>query len=432
MSPAADRILASLGASASAGDPAAAGDRTDIAPALSDPVRTSEYDAGLPTGTIEHCTGLALALGALAGAAASGLGVAIQVRLPEVMAAAYGSAFAMRPAPPQPVEGGGWLHSDLGAAGDRSTFDTLVSSLPPSATAAEVAAAAQEWRLPVCDYRSRPGGPPAWPWSFEAGAAPARGPRSRRVLDLTNMWAGPLATWLLRSLGWSVTKVEPAFRPDGFRALDGGGIHPGGVPCAPGRDSAMWNALNHGKEIVDLDLRETADRERFVDLAADSDVVIDSFSPRVMPNFGLTLPEGPLYVSLPAFPPGPARDWVAYGTGIHALSGLGDLGDGRFAAPAVSYPDPVAGFTAALAVVAALAGRERGVPIARVECPLFGAAQPLLRWASRPSPVGSSEDGIGARLLHAGDPLGLFERRSVCGGALAHPAGIFRAKQNVF
>lgn len=422
------------------------GARPDLVPGLVDTLPAGdigppgEFGEGLPAGVVEHCTALALALGAVAGSPVSGVGVAVQVRLPEVMAAAYGSTRSMTPAPPRPVAGGGFVHADLGAPGDTDAFETLLSTLPPGATAREVAEAAQEWRLAVCEYRPPaapgPGGGPPWsPWSFGPGPVPT-GPvgRPARVLDLTNMWAGPLATWLLQSLGWSVTKVEPSFRPDGFRSLDGRGIHPGDRQCDPGQDSAMWNALNGGKRIVDLDLRLRSDRDRFVDLAAESDVVIDSFSPRVMANFGLRLPEGPLYASIPAFPPGPRRDWVAYGTGIHALSGLGDVGRSRPVAPAVSYPDPVAGFTAALAVAAAVTGRRRGVPIGRLECPLSSAVQPLLASATGggPSPLVADCAGVGARLFAVARSAGLLEPRTVCGRPLLHPRGVFVSKQNVF
>ena len=60
---------------------------------------------------------------------------------------------------------------------------------------------------------------------------------------------------------------------------------------------------------------------------------------------------------MPVFPPGPRRHWVAYGTGVHAASGLGDVGGGGFAAPAVSYPDPLGGITAAFAALCAAVGR---------------------------------------------------------------------------
>jgi hypothetical protein len=404
---------------------AAPAERGDLRPTLVEPAPV-DVDAGLPFGTVGYCTGVALAMAALAGAAVSGVGVAVQTRLPEVMAASYGSGFSMRPAPPVAAPGGGRLHADLGSTGDRETYATMLSTLPPSAGAARVARTAQEWRLAVCDYRPRVEAGAQVPFGFAAGPRrPTAGGRLR-VLDLTNMWAGPLATWLLQSLGAAVTKVEPAFRPDGFRALDGRGIHPDGRPCDPGRDSAMWNALNQGKTVVDLDLREAADRRRFLDLAAGSDVVIDSFSPRVMPNFGLDLPEGPMYVSMPAFPAGPERDWVAYGTGVHAVSGLGDTGTGGFAEPAVSYPDPVAGFTAALAVMAGL----RDPSVARVECPLASAVQPLLRFSG--GLEGGPIDGRGAALLEQAGTLGLLAERPVCGRPRAHPNRVFEAKQNVF
>ena len=422
MSEVADRFLVWLGAR-----PAAGG---DLAPRLVDPLPPGDFGAGLPGGTLQYATGVALALGAVAGVAVSGLAVAIQVRLPEVMAAAYGSPFEMSPAPPIRAPGGGWLQADLGAPGDREEFEVLWSTRPESAPAPELARAAQEWRLPVCDYRAMSPGPPLPPWSFAAGPGPAAASlRGLRVLDLTNMWAGPLVTWLLQSLGATVTKVEPAFRPDGFRAMAGGGIHPGGRQCDPGRDSAMWNALNHGKEVVDLDLRRGADRDRFAALARASDVVIDSFSPRVMANFGVDRPEGPLYVSMPAFGPGPERNWVAYGSGIHAWSGLADLGDGAVAPAAVSYPDALAGFTAALAVAAVVRGPGG---VSRLECPLAAATQPLAAQAPDPAPLAADPAGTGGRLLALGRERGRFEDRPVCGQPLAHPRGIFPPNQNLF
>lgn len=370
------------------------------------------------------------------------MGVAAQVRLPELMAEAYGSPNRLRPDPPVPVAGGGWLHADLGAPGDREAFARCVAALPPDAPAAAVAAAAQEWRLPVCDYRPRGGdeGPQA-PFAFSSGA-PVRPPRrGLRVLDLTNMWAGPLCTWLLAGMGAEVVKVEPSFRPDGFRALDGGGIHPDGVPCAPGADSAMWNALNHAKVRADLDLRAARDRARFLEMAAAADVVVDSFSPRVMPNFGLELPPGPLYVSMPAFPPGPQRDWVAYGTGVHARSGLGELASGDaaggvpFAAAAVSYPDPIAGLTACLAILAALAGRRRGAPTAGVEVSLAAALGPLAGARTGPpgdDPLLADPCGLGARLLAAAGRSRLLEERPVCGRPRLHPRPFLLSKENLF
>jgi crotonobetainyl-CoA:carnitine CoA-transferase CaiB-like acyl-CoA transferase len=240
------------------------------------------------------------------------------------------------------------------------------------------------------------------------------------------MWAGPLATWLLGRLGATVHKIEPAVRVDGLRALDGRGIYPGGRHTKPGEDSALFNALNGDKRRVGLDLRDPADHERFLTLARASDVVIDSFSPRVMPNFGLgpdVLGQGrsaPLLVSMPAFPPGALRNWVAYGTGVHALSGLGQVGPGRFSEPAVTYPDVVAGFTAAFGVVAAVVGRDRGRSPGRLEVPLLDATLPLLAFPNAGS-VAGRDARAGATLFGAGR----FVEATVAGAPVMHPVGPF-------
>lgn len=391
---------------------------------------------GLPAGTIDHATGVALAAAALAAWRAgqavevSEVGVAIELWLPEVMAASYAAPPAMRPRPPVAAPGGGWLHLDLGSPGDAEAYDRLLATLPGEPDAATVAAAAQEWRLAVCDYRTAPPAGDPHPISVTTPAGSVR-PLSAEltICDLTTMWAGPLTTRLLQDLGARVHKVEPAFRPDGMRAMSGGGIHPGGHQVEPGRDSAMWHALNTGKAHHDLDLRVADQMEEFLELAAGCDVVIDSFSPRVMPNFGVAdrLEGDPVVVSMPAFPPGPHRDWVAYGAGVHALMGLGDRGDATFREPAVSYPDPLAGFTGALAVLAAAVGRDRGVAVRRVESTLAGAVEPLAGvgggagWGA-PAPARS----VGARLLERGRSEGLMVSRRVAGRDLLHPVGPFQ------
>ncbi|HZQ84847.1 MAG TPA: CoA transferase [Acidimicrobiales bacterium] len=257
------------------------------------------------------------------------------------------------PVEPRPAPGGGWVCCELGAPGDEDTFARLLETLPPDADAPTVAAAAQHWRLPVNEYRCRapqPATPPEL--SVKArGIARVLTDSSLggvRIVDMTVMWAGPLATRKLAELGADVVKVEPECRMDGTRG------------------SAMFDALNAGKRRADLDLRDTAQRAEFMDLVRDADVVIDNFSPRVMPNLGLThndlLAVNPriISVSMPAFPAGsPWRDRVSYGVGVHALSGLGDNGDGTFSEPSVAYPDPLAGLAAYATVLELL---DRGVP----------------------------------------------------------------------
>ena len=171
------------------------------------------------------------------------------------------------------------------------------------------------------------------------------------------MWAGPLATKLLADAGARVMKIDSSARPDGM-------------------GDAAWNG---GKERIELDLRAERDRACFERLVYTADLVIDSFSPRVMPNLGYDpaslreINRDLASLSMPAFGSGrPERHWVAYGGGIHAVAGLGDNGDGTFAPAPFSYPDPVAGITAFVMATSLLGTGEH------VEVPLYESVLPLL------------------------------------------------------
>ncbi|HEV2368511.1 MAG TPA: CoA transferase [Acidimicrobiales bacterium] len=446
---------------------------------------------GVPEGTVEHASGLALAAGALAACAGGtpitvpAVDVAVQVLLPEVMAAAYGSPSWPVPPAPVPAPGGGWVSAEVGASGDGERLAVLMETLPADVDAAALARAAQEWRLAVCDYRTAtrtpptshagsirrgsgeeapshrvsitwdgagPGGSSARPAGSRPGNGAATTPLGGvRVVDLTAMWAGPLCTWLLARLGAEVWKVEPAVRPDGLRAFDGRGVHPEGRADGSGRDSALFNALNTGKHGVDIDLREGEGRRHLAELVGMSDLVVDSFSPRVMPNLGLTRAElarsDPclLTLSIPAFPPGPQREWVAYGTGIHAASGLGYLGGPGdigapgevgasggvgtgtvpFAAPAVTYPDPLSGLAAAVTALAGLVGRRRGWRPRHLEVSLLSAITPLLAVDRNPARLTGRAEGQGADLARAAAP-DTFAPVDVAGRPFPHPVGPFR------
>ena len=184
------------------------------------------------------------------------------------------------------------------------------------------------------------------------------------MVDLSALWAGPLATSLLCSAGIRVDKLDPSCRPDGFR-----------------QRPALYRALNAGKRRVDLDLRERSDRDRFERMVAGADLVVDSFHRRVMPNLGY----GPedlrrlnpelATLSITAFPEQSAeRDWVAYGAGVHAASGLGRV-TGPPQPARIAYPDALAGLRAFGVALALLGGR--GVR-PHVEISLMGSISPLL------------------------------------------------------
>jgi hypothetical protein len=93
----------------------------------------------------------------------------------------------------------------------------------------------------------------------------------------------------------------------------------------------------------------------------------------------------------------------------------------------VSYPDPVGGFTAALAAMGAVVARRKGLAWASVSTSLQAAVE-----AIRPARRAPDDPGLGGRLLSRGRELGLFEDRVVGDRSLPHPKGIFHMKQNLF
>lgn len=277
------------------------------------------------------------------------------------------------PSAPLPV-GDGAVHADL-TDDDHEIFARLRITLGEQSgmvDAETLASAAQSWRLAVTPYRQ----PTELhrPESATVECSHRRfGSRHRRwgtilVIDLSSLWAGPLATSLLAELGANVIKIDADVRPDGLRQ------HPG-----------LYRHLNGSKDVIDLDLRTGNDRRHFESLLADADLVVDSFSPRVMPNFGY----GPdqlqarfprlASLSIVAFPADrPERDWVSYGPGVHAISGLGATPDHRaFRAAPIAYPDALAGFRAFAVATEMLnhtAGRDRAtVSLAEAIAPLVSS-----------------------------------------------------------
>ena len=115
----------------------------------------------------------------------------------------------------------------------------------------------------------RPGAP--------SGPAPLAG---LRVLDLTRVLAGPLATMTLGDLGADVIKVERPGHGDDTRRWG---------PPFSGEDAAYFLSLNRNKRSVVIDLRDDEGIERIRVLAASADVVVENFRPGLMAELGLGL-----------------------------------------------------------------------------------------------------------------------------------------------
>lgn len=98
-----------------------------------------------------------------------------------------------------------------------------------------------------------------------------------RVLDLSTLLPGPLATLFLAEAGADVVKVERPGRGDEMRSY---------VPRL-GEASANYAVLNRGKRAYAADLKDPADRDRVRELASQADVVVEQFRPGVAGRLGL-------------------------------------------------------------------------------------------------------------------------------------------------
>lgn len=213
-----------------------------------------------------------------------------------------------------------------------------------------------------------------------------------RVLDLTRVWAGPLATRILAELGADVVMVEAPWSR-GPRRLPGSMVET--VKYFPGNEQGdePWNRNGHlikysaGKRSLALDLSEPAGVAAFEKLVPSVDVVIENYSSRVMPQLGLDehrlheLNADLIYVTMPGYGrSGPAEHWLAYGSSVDSHAGLSSLIGYRDQSPwkgGIAWPDPIAGLHATSALLIALWDREAGDREAgagqTVECAQFEA-----------------------------------------------------------
>ena len=103
-----------------------------------------------------------------------------------------------------------------------------------------------------------------------------------KVIDLTQHIAGPCCTKLLADFGADVIKVERVGGGDRARRM---GPFPGHKPHP--EKSGIFLYLNTNKRGVILDLKSDAGRTSLLVLVRDADVLVESYSPRVMPSLGL-------------------------------------------------------------------------------------------------------------------------------------------------
>lgn len=230
----------------------------------------------------------------------------------------------------------------------------------------------------------------ARPTGAEPLTALADGPLAgTRVLDLTRVWAGPLAARILADLGAEVVAVEHPWTRGGqempMSYVEASRFFPDDDPGPdPWNRNGFINKYLINKRSIVLDLNDPEARDLFARLVPAADVVIENYSPRVMPAFGFdeaalhALNPDLVYVTMPGYGrSGPHTDWVAYGPTIDGHVGhtalMGYRGEGPWKC-GVAWPDPIGGLHAAAATLVALldrlvdpAGGGQTIEVAQVE-----------------------------------------------------------------
>ncbi|AEI81968.1 CoA-transferase; caiB/baiF CoA-transferase family (plasmid) [Cupriavidus necator N-1] len=187
--------------------------------------------------------------------------------------------------------------------------------------------------------------------------------RDLRVLDLTNVLAGPFCCHQLAHMGAEVIKVEAPGTGDLARQL--------------GADAELnqrlmgvsFLAQNSGKQSITINLKHVRGKEVFRKLVRSADVLVENFRPGVMDRLGLgyeTLKQDNqrlIYCAISGFgQDGPLAELPAYDQIIQGMSGVMSItGDPQTAPYRVGYPvsDTIGGLTAAFAVAASLADHQR-------------------------------------------------------------------------
>ena len=216
-----------------------------------------------------------------------------------------------------------------------------------------------------------------------------------RVLDLTNVLAGPFATLHLALCGAEVIKIENP----------GGGDLARKLGCVPELNQKLMGtsflAQNANKRSITLNLKAEEGKEILRKLVATSDVLVENFRPGVMERLGVS------YASLAAINPrliycaisgfgqtGPDAFRPAYDQIIQGLSGVMAVnGDERLNPLRCGFPvcDTVGGLNAAFAIMGALYHRERSGEGQFIDIALLDSIMPLMGWVAANLLIGGQQ-----------------------------------------
>ncbi len=223
-----------------------------------------------------------------------------------------------------------------------------------------------------------------------------------RVLDVTRMFAGPFGGMILADMGADVVKVEDP---------DGGDPTRFNIPFV-GKESSYYMAVNRGKRGITLDLKSAEGKQAFLDLVANTDVLLENFRPGIMDKLGLgydvlsKLNPGLIYCGISGFGlTGPLRDKISFDLINQAIAGTMAI-TGEVGRPPVRIGLPVGdlngGVFGVLSILAALYQRRRTGKGACIDLGLHDLLVSLLGYMAQaylitgesPLPVGSGHHNV--------------------------------------
>ncbi len=194
-----------------------------------------------------------------------------------------------------------------------------------------------------------------------------------KVVDLSQYAPGPYATKLLRELGAEVLKLEPP-QGDPLRQM---------FRSEEGSVSPVYRALNQGKFIARVNLKDPAEQQRTLEQVAQADVVVESFRPGVVSKLGLDydtcdrVNPGLVYASLSGYGQnGPYRNKAGHDINYAAAAGL--MSTVRPAGPV--YPliaDHVGAMNAVNLILASLVSKQGNGDGCYLDVTLY---EPMLSW----------------------------------------------------
>lgn len=221
-----------------------------------------------------------------------------------------------------------------------------------------------------------------------------------KVLDLTQVMAGPFCCQILADMGADVVKVEPVGTGEQTRKAMGFSMK--------GEDTAAFLAINRNKKSMTLNLKEEEGREIFYRLAREADVVVENYRPGVAEKLGIdyaTVKEvNPrlIYASVSGFgQTGPYAGRGGYDLIAQGMSGLMSVTgqpDGTPVKSGVPVSDLAAGLFCAVGILSARLALEETGRGQHVDTSLFEGALALSVWETAelwamnrvPQPFGSA------------------------------------------